>query len=115
MVYVTPSQVISPQDRWELISVLCDGGSGGFSIAYGTWDGDQCFAVRWSGTSDVGSELGLPQSRGYATWFMLPEAPHGSIVAYLLNLQATADSGVDARALLETIQEMLGDSGVPDA
>lgn len=74
MSYVKPHAVESPKSRWRLRQVLHDGGEGGWSAAAGQWDNDglweEVLAIRWNG--GVGSEIGNPQSRGVATWFIVP-------------------------------------------
>ena len=75
MTYVKPQNVTSPRNRWRLRRVLHDGGEGSWSAAEGQWDDEglwgEVLAVRWNGCS--GSEIGNPQSRGLATWFILPD------------------------------------------
>ena len=75
MAYVNPEAVSSPKSRWRLRRVLYDGGEGNWSVAEGQWENDgfwgEVLAIRWNGSS--GSEIGNPQSRGLATWFVLPE------------------------------------------
>ena len=44
--YVPPEEVTSPQDRWTLIGVLRDGGSGQASYAVGLWDEQVRIACR---------------------------------------------------------------------
>lgn len=72
MAYMNPSMVRSPKGRVADLDVLHDGGEGSFSIARMTWDGTpDVIGVRWNGGTKEG--LGNPQSRGIATWFILPE------------------------------------------
>ena len=75
MSYIKPENVISPKNRWRLRCVLHDGGEGRWSVAEGQWEND-CFwgevlAIRWNGSAEA--EIGNPQSRGLATWFIVPE------------------------------------------
>lgn len=88
--YINPADVISPKDLISNIEVLFDGGSESFSIARLTWDGtDSCYAMRWNVSNrEFDNEqkangeipcIGLPQSHGHATWFMLPEVIKGYI------------------------------------
>ena len=75
MSYVKPGDVISPKNRWRLRCVLHDGDEGGWSAAEGQWESDgfwgEVLAVRWNGST--GAEIGNPQSRGLATWFIVPK------------------------------------------
>ena len=84
MPYVHPENVISPRRSWRLLQVLYDGGDsvlhdgaeGGWSAAEGQWESssgkwENRLALRWNGTT--GAEIGNPQSRGLATWFLVPE------------------------------------------
>lgn len=72
MAYMNPSLVLSPKGRIRDLRVLHDGGESSFSIARMTWDGNPgVIGVRWNGGETEG--LGNPQSRGIATWFILPE------------------------------------------
>ncbi|MFJ1259026.1 hypothetical protein [Cupriavidus sp. CuC1] len=72
MPYVNPEEVTSPKTTWTLKSVIHNTGQGGWSAAEGTWDGEPCLAIRWNG-SDSDSGVGSPQSRGYPTWFVVPQ------------------------------------------
>jgi len=72
MAYVDPTTVVSPKASWELKSVIHNTGQGGWSAAEGEWDGSPCLAVRWNG-SDTDEGVGNPQSRGYPTWFVIPD------------------------------------------
>lgn len=75
MSYVKPEDVDSPRNRWRLRRVLHDGGEGGWSAAEGQWEHEglwgEVLAIRWNGSE--GAEIGNPQSRGLATWFIVPE------------------------------------------
>ena len=80
MSYVKPQNVNSPKSRWRLRQVLHDGGEGGWSAAEGQWDDDglwgEVLAIRWNGSE--GAEIGNPQSRGLATWFIIPNELDGA-------------------------------------
>ena len=66
-----PTDVISPKRRWQTITILRDTGNAGESLALGNWDGSPALGMRWNG--DNNSDIGNPQSRGQATWFIVPE------------------------------------------
>ncbi len=84
---VKPENVISPKNRLTgPIEVLADfgpqlpgisrepGGAEerqGYSVARFTWDGNDAVGIRWNGTEEP-NDIGTPQSRGIATWFILP-------------------------------------------
>jgi len=83
--YKDPKTVISPKPNVKNIIVLHDGGNkpGSYSVAKLKWNGRDVIGVRWninenepfdpakvSGAEDC---IGEPNSRGYATWFILPD------------------------------------------
>jgi hypothetical protein len=72
MAYFDPIKVVSPKASWGLKAVIHNTGQGGWSAAEGEWDGTPCLAVRWNG-SDTDEGVGNPQSRGYPTWFVVPD------------------------------------------
>ena len=75
MSYIEPKDVKSPKSHWLLRNVLRTGGEGQWSAAEGQWKDKSrwkdCLALRWNGES--GREKGNPQSRGYPTWFIVPD------------------------------------------
>ena len=75
MSYIKPKDVGSPKSYWLLRKVLYDGGEFQWSVAEGQWKDDsrwkECLALRWNG--GPGGEKGNPQSRGYPTWFIVPD------------------------------------------
>jgi hypothetical protein len=79
--YVLPKDVVSPQRQWSLITVLDSGEEGDGALALGKWDGDPVLAMRWNGAE--GSPIGNPQSRGLATWFIIPGKYSEAILATL--------------------------------
>ena len=44
----------------------------GWSFAELKWHDKTSYAMRWNGGTKASSPLGNPQSRGIATWFILP-------------------------------------------
>ena len=73
MSYIDPETVHAPKSHWKLHEILFNTGNGGWSVASGEWDGEESLAIRWNGREgDDG--VGSPQSRGYATWFLIPSA-----------------------------------------
>jgi len=83
MRYKTPNEVKSPRDAISNVDVLFDGGIDSVSVARLTWFGKQVLGMRWNialrewDDLDKESEskecLGMPVSRGYSTWFVLPD------------------------------------------
>lgn len=97
MGHVNPKDVRSPRESWNLIDVLYDGGPGpdAYALAIGDWEGNRRVAIRWNGTDD--KPAGNPQSRGIATWFVLPPDFNDIIVGTLKEPKVTI-----AKALLGT-------------
>jgi hypothetical protein len=69
--YVQPDQVSSPKRFWKLLSVLDVGAENTGSVALGRWEDKPVLAMRWNGND--ANPLGNPQSRGLATWFIIPD------------------------------------------
>ena len=76
MPYIDPRLVISPKASVRNLHVLYDGGEfvegdpkSGYAIAEFKWEGSPAVGVRWNGDE---RGVGNPQSRGVATWFVLP-------------------------------------------
>ena len=80
---VDPNDVKSPKNRWKFDTVLYN--KNGWSVAEGQWDGEPVLAIRWNG--ETSHDKGQPQSRGYPTWFIVPEEIEGVLreVIALLN------------------------------
>ena len=81
MQHTNPKDVKSPRNKWILIDVLHDGGEGKDALAIGEWDGRRVLAARWNGNEE--SPVGNPQSRGIATWFVLPDRYNEPLLATL--------------------------------
>lgn len=84
MAYTDPRSVDSPRAHWKLIEILRNGEQDGHgdddaAIAIGEWDGDRVLAIRWNGTG-TGAGVGNPQSRGLATWFVLPKWMNDGVI-----------------------------------
>jgi hypothetical protein len=71
MPYVDPKDVTSPRERLRDLDVIHDGGVGSWSAAWFTWDGEKRLGLRWNGRADEPGP-GNPTSRGYPTWFVVP-------------------------------------------
>src|SRR5882672_9799977 len=70
MTYTKPQDVKSPRESWTLLEVLMEGEEDTHALAVGEWEGERRLAIRWNGTDE--RPAGNPQSRGVATWFILP-------------------------------------------
>lgn len=87
---VNPEEVLSPKSRLSgEIEVLVrgevrgeDGKSAPYSIASFTWDNAPVTGIRWDGTPGT-KDSGNPQSRGIATWFVLPDPVAAVILKHL--------------------------------
>jgi hypothetical protein len=107
MVWKKPEDVTSPKKHWKLDSVLYDAGEGCPSIALGTlMDGDggnTVIAIRWNGTNEEGKKNGNPQSTGYATWFVLPDAVAIVTLRMLSEKLARGNPNVHSAALAKVL------------
>ena len=82
MRYKPPIDVTSPRDFVRNVQVLFDGGAESFSVARLEWKEGTCIGIRWniarrewddpSKQSDERQCVGMPSSRGYPVWFILP-------------------------------------------
>ncbi len=86
MPYIPANEVRAPRANWTLVQVLIDHGQSDhvevcWSLAIGEWDKKRRLAMRWNGTEE--RPAGNPQSRGIATWFVLPSEFHDAIVGTL--------------------------------
>jgi len=85
-----PATVLSPKDCIQSVEVIFDGKDNPtYSVAIVEWQGIKKIGVRWNinqrewsdQSKQNGKEcLGEPNSRGYATWFMLPEGLVDSLI-----------------------------------
>lgn len=80
MNYVDPASVISPKNKVSNVEVIHDGGEGNWSVAKLKWEGKPDLGIRWNGHYD--QPIGLPQSRGYPTWFIVPEELQKYVLEY---------------------------------
>jgi hypothetical protein len=87
---IPAANVTSPRDCVSNIRVIYDGGDGSlpgsfpFSLARLDWDGTPSYAMRWNVAQREWDDpdkislskvcAGMPTSRGYAVWFILPDA-----------------------------------------
>lgn len=84
MKYNHPNQVRSPRGYAKSIKPLFDGGAESFSIAIlENSDGNHNIGIRWNVSEKEWDDrrkteeglvcVGMPQSRGYSVWFILPD------------------------------------------
>ena len=84
MNYNHPDQVQSPRRYVKYITPLYDGGAEGVSIAIlENSDGNHNIGIRWNVSEKEWEDsrktregmkcVGMPQSRGYSVWFILPD------------------------------------------
>jgi hypothetical protein len=73
MPYIDPETVRSPKGRVDDIDVIYDKGPSvaSWSVAKLKWDRAEAIGIRWNGDED--HLVGTPQSRGKATWFIVPK------------------------------------------
>lgn len=92
MIYHNPLNVWSPRDCIDNVQLLYDGGlTDAYSLAIITWQGQDRIGVRWNVNQREWADpakvagtvicVGEPNSRGYPTWFILPE----DLLSSLLN------------------------------
>lgn len=84
MNYIKPNKVVSPRDFIKNVNVLFDGGINSFSIAELEWEGGKSYGMRWNVARREWDDpeklngnkicMGMPTSRAYPVWFILPNA-----------------------------------------
>jgi hypothetical protein len=101
-----PQTVLSPRDCVSNVQIIYDGGAlpGEYAVARLDWNGQPTLGIRWNiaeretGNPDKVSGkitcMGEPNSRGYPTWFILPDA-------FLQNIMTGGDVAVAIREYLE--------------
>jgi hypothetical protein len=83
MKYKKPNKIYSPKDIIKNVKVIFDGGEKSFSLAKLNWNGREVTGIRWNiglrewndqnKIKEIKDCVGVPSSRGYSTWFVLPE------------------------------------------
>jgi hypothetical protein len=105
MSYISPETVCSPKGAVDDVRVVYDKGpqDQSWSVAKMLWKGQEAVGMRWNGnTDDTG--IGTPQSRGIATWFIVPP----EIADAVLEAAAKLEKGKD-RAIMEGYRAMAAD------
>jgi|ERR1035438_439800 hypothetical protein len=123
MGYVEPATVWAPKASIRAVEILYNsapGGPGGWSVARVNWEDEERLGIRWNGGAGPG--VGNPQSRGNATWFILPpdlnDAILNSIDDLLMNgpggliegYTAMANDGAAEREAEEWSEGLIGDA-----
>jgi hypothetical protein len=93
MAYVEPATVWAPKASIRSVEVLYNRGSGEWSAARVIWDGKERIGIRWNGGDD-GPGIGNPQSRGNATWFILPSELEEVILNKIDDLAMSGPGGL---------------------
>jgi len=111
--YHNPATVLSPKNSIEKVEVIFDGGIGknAFSIAKVIWNGKIRIAIRWNITEKEWNEplkingsvkcVGEPNSRGYPTWFILPDCLLTSL------LQENDNKSENGKIIREGVQKAI--------
>jgi hypothetical protein len=92
MAYVEPATVWAPKASIRSVEVLYNRGAGEWSVARVVWEGREKIGIRWNGENGPG--LGNPQSRGNATWFILPEELEEPILNKIDDLAMSGPGGL---------------------
>jgi hypothetical protein len=103
MAYVEPATVWAPKASIRSVEVLYSRGQGEWSVARVVWEGAERIGVRWNGSNDAPG-IGNPQSRGNATWFILPKELESAVLDKVEELSQSGPGG-----LLEQYAEMASD------
>jgi hypothetical protein len=103
MAYVEPATVWAPKASIRAVEVLYNRGPGEWSVARVTWEDRERIGIRWNGGDDAPG-IGNPQSRGNATWFILPDELQDVILNRIDDLAMIGPGG-----LLEGYTEMAND------
>ena len=104
MAYISPETVLSPKGLVDEINVVYDKGpsTASWSIAKLKWKKAEAVGIRWNGDED--HLVGTPQSRGKATWFIVPEEIADAVVS-----AATTLHRQKSESLLAGYREMAAD------
>jgi hypothetical protein len=105
MPYVAPESVLSPKGMVEDVEVIFDKGPehGSWSIVKLKWNKNDAVGIRYNGDAEQ-SNLGLPQSRGIPTWFIVPDDIASAVLEAAKGLGAKKDD-----ALIQGYRAMAAD------
>jgi hypothetical protein len=102
MTYIQPQTVWAPRASVRAVEIIYNAGSGKWSVARVNWEDADRIGIRWNGGDGPG--VGNPQSRGRATWFIVPEPLQQVILEKVEELSISGPGG-----LLEKYTEMSND------
>lgn len=108
--YVKPSDVLSPRGQVKVLDVLYDGGEWDVSVARLLYRDDlnapyeECTGIRWNGNLDEGNK-GMPLSRGYPVWFIIPQEFSECLQARALDLNTDDVPAVITEIKMQVEQE----------
>ena len=87
--HIDPRMVNSPKSSVSDLNVIIDEGEGYYAIALLKWNNEYSVGMRWNGgEGGEGGQfkgIGNPQSRGVATWFILPNDIAKLLLTAILN------------------------------
>lgn len=121
MSYVEPATVWAPKVSIRSVQVLHNTGAGGWSVARVNWEEEERIGIRWNGSNED-SGIGNPQSRGNATWFILPRELENVVLnrieefnqsALVAGYAEMANDGDREREALEWSEGLVGDASTP--
>ncbi|MDO5616725.1 MAG: hypothetical protein Q4G16_11075 [Cruoricaptor ignavus] len=97
--YRNPKTILTPQDMISSVNVIYEDPNG-VSVAIIEWDGKRVIGMRWNialrewddadKISGAKESLGVPTSRSYPTWFILPNEisdDHSDLSKILKNIK----------------------------
>jgi hypothetical protein len=94
---IDPLSVTSPRRCVSEISVVYDGGLWvegdewtGWCVVRLLWEGEPRVGIRWNG--EMGKDAGSPNSRGFPTWFIMPQ-PIGEALVEIIGRLADEEDG----------------------
>ncbi len=92
MAYVEPATVLAPRRIVHSVQTLYNSGPGGWSVARVNWESQDRIGIRWNGGEGPG--VGNPQSRGNATWFILPDELSEAVLNRIEELEMNGPGGL---------------------
>lgn len=104
--YLKPTEVLSPRGQVEVMDVLYDSGEWGVSVARIRYRDKknqpfkECTGMRWNGSLGKGNK-GMPVSRGFPVWFVIPDEFSESVQATALTLNVDNVPAVIAEIKIE--------------
>jgi|GraSoiStandDraft_39_1057311.scaffolds.fasta_scaffold27730_4 hypothetical protein len=102
MTYIEPQTVCAPRASVRAVEIIYNEGSGKWSVARVNWEDEDRIGIRWNGGDGPG--VGNPQSRGRATWFIVPEPLQQVVLEKVEELSISGPGG-----LVEKYTEMSND------